>query len=85
MRRVCGHGDVGQRLSIEGIRDDISWVWNSTAYNAFLAMLSDLGNPGGCFLSGIKAFFIKHRGYHDLRRAAEGGHDAVVYLYAILL
>jgi hypothetical protein len=25
MRRVCGHGDVGRRLSIEGIRDEISW------------------------------------------------------------
>jgi hypothetical protein len=32
MRRVCGHGDVGRRLSIEGIRDEISWVWNPTAY-----------------------------------------------------
>jgi hypothetical protein len=28
MRRVCGHDDVDQRLSIEGIRDEISWVWN---------------------------------------------------------
>jgi hypothetical protein len=27
MRRVCGHGDVSWRLSIEGIRDEISWVW----------------------------------------------------------
>jgi hypothetical protein len=26
MRRVCDHGDVGRRLSIEGIRDEISWV-----------------------------------------------------------
>jgi hypothetical protein len=26
MRRVCGHGDVGRSLSIEGIRDEISWV-----------------------------------------------------------
>jgi hypothetical protein len=34
--------------------------------------------------SGIIAFFIEHRGYDDLRRAAEGGHDAVAYLYAIL-
>jgi hypothetical protein len=25
MHRVCGHDDVGQRLSIEGIRDEISW------------------------------------------------------------
>jgi hypothetical protein len=48
-------------------------------------MLSGLGNPEACFLSGIKAFFIEHRGYNDLRRAAEGGHDAVAYLYAILL
>jgi hypothetical protein len=44
-----------------------------------------IGNPEACFLSGIKAFFIKHRGYNDLRRAAEGGHDAAAYLYAILL
>jgi TPR repeat protein len=33
----------------------------------------------------IKAFFIEHRGYNDLRRAAEGGHDEAAYLYAILL
>jgi hypothetical protein len=85
MHRVCGHGDVGRRLLIEGIRDEISWVWNPTAYKAFLAMLSDLRNPEACFLSGIKAFFIKHRGYNDLRCAAEGGHDVATYLYAILL
>jgi hypothetical protein len=35
--------------------------------------------------SGIKAFLIEHRGYNDLRRAAEGGHDAAADLYAILL
>jgi hypothetical protein len=69
MRRVCGHGDVGRHLSIEGIRDEISWVWNPTSYKAFLAMLTDLGNPEACFLSRIKAFFIEHRGYNDLRRA----------------
>jgi hypothetical protein len=85
MRRVCSHDDVGQRLSIEGIQDEISWVWNSIAYKAFLAMLSSLGNPEACFLSGIKAFFIEHRGYNDLRRAAEGGHEATAYLYTILL
>jgi TPR repeat protein len=48
-------------------------------------MLTDLGNPKACFLSEIKAFFIQHRGYNDLRRAAEGGHDAAAYLYATLL
>jgi hypothetical protein len=85
MRHVCGHGDVGRRLSIEGIRDKNFWVWNPTAYKAFLAMLTGLGNPKACFLSGIKAFFVEHRGYNDLRRASEGGHDAVAYLYAILL
>jgi hypothetical protein len=85
MRRLCGHGDIGRRLSIEGIRDEISWVWNPTAYKAFLAMLSGLGNLEACFLSGIKAFFIEHRGYNDLWRAAEGGNDAAAYLYAILL
>jgi TPR repeat protein len=85
MRHVCGHGNIGRRLSIEGIRDKISWVWNHTAYKAFLAMLTGLGHPEACFLSGIKAFFIKHRGYNDLRRATEGGNDAAAYLYAILL
>jgi hypothetical protein len=85
MRCVCGHCDVGRRLSIEGIRDEISWVWYPTTYKAFLAMLTGLGNLEACFLSGIKAFFIEHRGYNDLRRAAEGGHDAAAYLCAILL
>jgi hypothetical protein len=37
------------------------------------------------FLSGIKAFFIEHKGYNDLWRAAEVGHDAATYLYATLL
>jgi hypothetical protein len=63
MHRVCGHGDVGRCLSIERIRDEISWVWNPTAYKAFLAMLSGLGNLEAGFLSGIKAFFIEHRGW----------------------
>jgi hypothetical protein len=48
-------------------------------------MLSGLRNPEACFLSGIKAFFIEHKRYNDLRRTAEGGHDAAAYLYAILL
>jgi hypothetical protein len=48
-------------------------------------MLSGLGNSEACFMSGIKAFCIEHRGYNDLRRATEGGHDAAAYLYAILL
>jgi hypothetical protein len=48
-------------------------------------MLTGLGHSEACLLSGIKAFFIEHRGYNDLRRATEGGHDAATYLYAILL
>ena len=48
-------------------------------------MLTDLGNPEACFFSGIKAVFIENRGCNDLRHAAEGGHDAAAYLYAILL
>jgi hypothetical protein len=48
-------------------------------------MLSGLRNPEACFLFGIKAFFIEHRGYNDLQRATEGGHDAAAHLYAILL
>jgi hypothetical protein len=47
-------------------------------------MLSGLRNLEACFLSGIKAFFIEHGGYNDLRCTAEGGHDAAAYLYAIL-
>jgi predicted outer membrane lipoprotein len=80
MRHVCGHGDVGRHLLIEGIRDEISWVWNPTTYKVLLAVLSGLGNPEACFLSGIKALFIEHMEYNDLRRAAEGGHDATYYL-----
>jgi hypothetical protein len=85
MRSVCGHGYVGQRLSIEGIRDEISWVWNPTTYKAFLAMLTDPGNPEACFFSGIKAVFMENRRCNNLRRAAEVGHDAVAYLHIILL
>jgi hypothetical protein len=48
-------------------------------------MLSGLGNLEACFPSGIKAFFIEHRGYNDLLCAVEGGHDDAAYLYAVLL
>jgi hypothetical protein len=82
---MCGHDDVGRRLSIEGIRDEISWVWDPTAYKAFLSMLTGLENPEACFFSGIKAVFIENRGYNDLRRATEGGHDAAACPYAMLL
>jgi hypothetical protein len=85
MCRVCGHGDVDRRLSIEGIRDEITWVWNPTTYRAFLAMLTGLGNLEDCSSTGIKAIFMENRGYNDLRCAAEGGHNAAAYLYAILL
>jgi hypothetical protein len=85
MRHVCGHGNVGRRLSIEGIRDEISWVWDLTAYEAFLAMLTNLGNLEACFFSGIKAVFMENRECNDLQRTAEGGHNAAAYLYAIFV
>jgi hypothetical protein len=85
MRRVCGHGNIGWCLSIEGIRDEISWVWDPTAYKAFLVMLIGLWSPEACFFSGIKAVFMENRVYNDLWHSAEGGHDAAAYLYAILL
>jgi hypothetical protein len=72
-------------LSIEGIGDENSWVWDPTTYKAFIAVLIDLGNPEACFFSGIKAVFMENRGCNDLRHATEGGHDAVACLYAILL
>jgi hypothetical protein len=62
MHRVCSHGDVGQRLSIEGIQDEISWVWNPTAYKAFLAILSGLRNPEAYFVSGIKSLLHRTQG-----------------------
>jgi hypothetical protein len=48
-------------------------------------MLTVLGNLEACFFSGIKVVFMENRGYNDLRRTAEGGHDAAAHLYAILL
>jgi hypothetical protein len=48
-------------------------------------MLTSLGNTEAFFFSGIKAVFMEKRGYNDLRRTAEGGHDAATYLYTILL
>jgi hypothetical protein len=72
-------------LSIEGIRDEISWVWDPTTNKAFLAMLTDLGNPEACFFSEIKVVFMENGESNDLWRAAEGGHDAEAYLYVIFL
>jgi hypothetical protein len=85
MRRMYVHNNIGRCLSIDGIREEISWVWDTTAYKAFLAMLTDLGNPEACFLSGIKVVFMENRGCNDLQRATEGGHDAAACLYSILL
>jgi hypothetical protein len=48
-------------------------------------MLTGLGHSEACFLSRIKAFFVEHRGYNDLWRAAEVAHDAAAYLYATFL
>jgi hypothetical protein len=48
-------------------------------------MLIGLGNLEDCFFSEIKVVFIENRGYNDLRRAVECGHDAAAYLYDILL
>jgi hypothetical protein len=48
-------------------------------------MLTNLRNLEAYFFSGIKAVFMENRGYNDLRRAAEGAHDAAAYLYTILL
>jgi hypothetical protein len=85
MRRVCGHGDVDWCFSVEGIRDEISWVWDHTAYEAFLATLTGLGNPEACFFSEIKVVFMENMGYNDLRHNSKGGNDAAAYLYAIFL
>jgi hypothetical protein len=70
MRCVCGDSDVGRCLSIEGIRDEISWAWNPIAYKAFLAMLSGLGNPEAYFLSGVKAYLYAILLYKDNGGAA---------------
>jgi hypothetical protein len=48
-------------------------------------MLTGLGNPEASFFSGIIAVFMENRVYNGFRHAAEGGHDAVSCLYAILL
>jgi hypothetical protein len=48
-------------------------------------MLTGLGNPEACFFSEIKFVFMENKECHDLQRAAEGGHDAVAYLDAIVL
>jgi hypothetical protein len=49
-------------------------------------MLTDLGNLKACFFFRIKTVFMEKREISiDLRHAAEGGHDAAAYLYAILL
>jgi hypothetical protein len=76
-------GNVSLCLLIEGIRDEIYWVWDPTTYKAFQAMLTDLGNPEARFFSGIKFVFMENRGCNDLQRTTEGGHDAVAYLYTI--
>jgi hypothetical protein len=55
-------------LSIEGIQAEISWVWDPTAYKAFLAVVTDLGNLEACFFSGIKAVFMENRGCRSLPR-----------------
>jgi hypothetical protein len=82
---MCGHGDVGRCLLIEGIQDEISLMWDPTAYKAFLFVLTDLKNPKAFFFSRIKVVFMENKGCNDLWCATEGGHDAATYLYAIVL
>jgi hypothetical protein len=47
--------------------------------------LTDLGNPGACFVSGVKIVFMENRESNDLRHVTKCGHDAAAYLSAILL
>jgi hypothetical protein len=82
---MCIYRDVDRRLSIEGIGDEISWLRDPTAYKAFQAMRTDLRNPEACFFFGIKDVFMENRESNYLWCTAEGGHDMVSYLCAILL
>ena len=58
-------------------------------YEALLASQTQVGNPEACFLTRIQTVFMeKHSPWpclDDLARPADGGHNLVAYLVALLL
>lgn len=86
MRCACSFRDVDRHLAIERVREELSWS-HPTEYEALLAMLNDLGNSEAAFMSGVVAVFGRNDNClnDDLRRAADSGHNATAYLYAIVL
>uniref|UniRef100_K3YDU8 F-box domain-containing protein n=1 Tax=Setaria italica TaxID=4555 RepID=K3YDU8_SETIT len=73
MRRMCGLRAVGRHMAL-------------LRYYSLLRLLVDVGNPEASLLIGIPYFFGGYQSSLDqLSRAAVGGLNVMVYLYAPML
>jgi hypothetical protein len=88
MCRICGNPAIGRHLALDRFRRERTWD-DPIDYEALLASLTQVGNLEACFLTRIQTVFMeKHSLWaclDDLARAADGGHNLVAYLVALLL
>ena len=88
MQRIYDNPAIGRCMALNQCRRGLGWDTVSNYY-ALLASLTQLDNLEACFLTGIPMVFEEtHRPrpcLDDLTYAADGGHNLVAYLVAILL
>jgi hypothetical protein len=79
MRRVCRDPDVGRRICIERLSDDMYW-YDPDGFFTLLPRLAQVGNPESSFIIGMLVVF---RGpeirpmlvlNENLERTGRGGH-----------
>jgi hypothetical protein len=90
MRHVCCDPEVGLRISVERLADNMAW-YDPDGYAALLGRLAQVGNPEVCFITGMHVVFrgpsIRPLPVLDenLERATRGSHKVAAYVSAVLL
>ena len=88
MHRICGDPTVGRHLELDQFRHRRTWD-DPVYYEALLASLTQVGNLEACFFTRIQTVFMeKHSPWPcliNLAYAANGEHNLVAYLVALLL
>ncbi|RLN00311.1 hypothetical protein C2845_PM06G28460 [Panicum miliaceum] len=57
MRRVCRDTEVGRRISVERLADDMAWD-DPDGYHTVLPRLAQVSNREACFITGMHVVFL---------------------------
>ena len=89
MRGICGDPALGRRVVVDRCKHKARSSNDLINYFALLARLTQVDNPEACLLTRIQIVFTENHSPRPcldyLTRAADGGHNVVAYLVAILL